>query len=336
LIKYIGSKRVLVPEIVERVRTLGDGVRTVLDLFSGTARVGHALKRAGYRVTTNDHNAYAWVLGRCYVQADRREVLGEVEQLVAEANRIAAGPGQSGWFTETYCEKSRYFHPKNGARIEAVREWIAGKGLAPDVEAVLLVSLMEAADRVDSTVGVQMAYLKQWASRAHNDLELRVPEMADGPGTAWAKDAEDAAAAGEWDVVYLDPPYNQHRYLGNYHVWETLVQWDHPEVYGTAMKRVACRDYKSAFNRRGEIAGALRRVVEKLRAKHLIVSFNDEGYLDRPQIESLLGELGEVTTHTFDFKRYVGAKIGIFNPKGEKVGRVSHLTNHELLYVVRC
>jgi adenine-specific DNA-methyltransferase len=37
-----------------------------------------------------------------------------------------------------------------------------------------LVSLMEAADRVDSTVGLQMAYLKTWAARAHNDLALRV------------------------------------------------------------------------------------------------------------------------------------------------------------------
>ena len=30
----------------------------------------------------------------------------------------------------------------------------------PDLESVILVSLMEAADRVDSTVGLQMAYLK--------------------------------------------------------------------------------------------------------------------------------------------------------------------------------
>ena len=330
MIKYIGSKRVLVPEIVERVRALGQ-VRTVLDLFSGTARVGHALKRAGYAVTANDHNAYAWVLARCYVQADAAAVRREVETLIRDAGRVKA---RAGWFTATYCERSRYFHPKNGERIEAIREWIAGRGLAPDVEAVVLVSLMEAADRVDSTVGVQMAYLKQWAARAHNDLELRVPEMVDGPGRAWQLDALDAAREGRWDVAYVDPPYNQHRYLGNYHVWETLVRWDAPEVYGTACKRVDCREYKSAFNRRGEIEDALRAVVGAVRAKHLIVSFNDEGYVTRERMEAILGEVGEVTTHAFDFKRYVGAKIGIYNPRGEKVGRVSHLTNHEFLYVV--
>ena len=36
---------------------------------------------------------------------------------------------------------------------------------------------MEAADRVDSTCGIQMAYLKKWAGRSFNDLELRMPSL---------------------------------------------------------------------------------------------------------------------------------------------------------------
>ena len=48
---------------------------------------------------------------------------------------------------------------------------------------VLLTSLIEAADRVDSTTGVQMAYVKQWATRSHKDLELRLPELIAGSGT---------------------------------------------------------------------------------------------------------------------------------------------------------
>ena len=45
---------------------------------------------------------------------------------------------------------------------------------------------------------------------------------------------------GHFDLAYLDPPYNQHRYFTNYHVWETLVAWDAPEAYGVARKRVDC------------------------------------------------------------------------------------------------
>ena len=55
MIKYLGSKRTLVPRLCEIITGLG--ARSVLDLFSGTSRVGHALKRVGLQVHANDHNA---------------------------------------------------------------------------------------------------------------------------------------------------------------------------------------------------------------------------------------------------------------------------------------
>ena len=330
MIKYIGSKRTLVPQIVNLVRALPN-VRTVIDLFSGTSRVGHALKKAGYHVFANDHNTYAYTLARCYVQADRNAVLRDVEVLIRELSCI---PPKAGYFTETFCIESRFFHPKNGERIDAIREAIAAKHLSPDLEAILLVSLMEAADRVDSTTGLQMAYLKNWASRASNDLTLRVPDVLPGIGDASHMDALEAARSIEADIAYLDPPYNQHSYLGNYHIWETLVKWDKPLAYGVARKRIQCKDYKSLFNSKPRIRQALCDVIRSLRAKYLLVSFNNEGYLERSDIEAMLNEQGYVHTFEIDFKRYVGAQIGIFNPSGEKVGKVSHLRNKEYLYLV--
>jgi adenine-specific DNA-methyltransferase len=153
VIKYLNSKRVLVPAIVDTVRRL-PGVRSVVDLFAGTSRGGHAIKSLKLQVFANDHNAYAATLARCYVQADAETGRGEAEKLVREFNALA---GDAGWFTQSFCIDSKYFQPKNGARIDAIRNAIARKGLAPELEAVLLVALMEAADRVDSTTGVQMA-----------------------------------------------------------------------------------------------------------------------------------------------------------------------------------
>lgn len=334
MIKYIGSKRKLVPAILEAVAGLADG-GTVLDLFSGTSRVGHALKAAGYRVLANDHNSYAATIARCYVQADAEELEAPARQLIAELARL---PGRPGYFTQTFCEQSRFFQPKNGARVDAIRDAIAAKDLEPELEAVLLVSLMEAADRVDSTTGVQMAYLKSWAPRAHKDLELRLPTLLPramaGKGEAHELEAIVAAETLEGDVAYLDPPYNQHKYLGNYHVWETLVRWDAPEPYGVAMKRSDCRERRSAFNSKPAFAGAMEELIDAVRAPRLIVSFNDEGYIDRESMVALLSKRGEVQVYEHDYKRYVGAQIGVFNPSGEKVGKVSHLRNKELLFVV--
>jgi len=42
---------------------------------------------------------------------------------------------------------------------------------------------------------------------------------------------------------------------------------------------------------------------------------------------------GHVEVLGFDSRRYVGAQIGIHNPRGEKVGRVSHTRNVEYVVV---
>lgn len=336
MIKYLGSKRRFLGRIVDVARAELPDATSALDLFSGSARVGHAFKGAGLRVLANDHNDYAHVLARCYVQADD-DLRAPLTRLLAELSQVRP---RAGWFTHTYCEEARFFQPKNGARIEAIRERIDGLGLDPLLRDVALVSLMEAADRVDSTVGVHMAYLKQWAPRAHKDLELRVPELLPrsphGRGEAHGLDAEEAARTLRADIAYLDPPYNQHNYLRNYHLWETLVRWDEPETYGVAAKRIDCKTRPSAFNLKGQAQGALQRVLDAVQARLLIVSFNDEGFLDRPTLEGMLARRGAVRVVSMEARRYVGARIGIYNPRGQKVGSVGKLKNHELLYVVRC
>ncbi|MCK6508164.1 DNA adenine methylase [Myxococcota bacterium] len=334
MIKYLGSKRRLLPLLVEVITRLEpDG--PVLDPFSGTCRLGHALKARGRRVLASDHNAYAAALATCYVQADAEDHAAAAARLVAELNAL---PGRPGWFTETYSLRSRYLHPRNGERVDAIRQAIADKGLEPELEAVLLVSLMEAADRVDSTTGVQMAWLKQWAPRATRDLELRVPALLPrargGKGRAACVDALPAAqAADEATVCYLDPPYNRHSYRSNYHLWETLVRWDQPHVYGVACKRLDCRELRSPYNSRRGCLPALQQLLDEVRAPHLVLSFNDEGFLDGPTLEQALAVRPHRLVLAREGHRYVGARIGIHNHLGQKVGSVGRLRNVEHVYV---
>jgi len=334
MIKYIGSKRLLIARILEAVGAAVPPGATVLDLFSGTARVGQALKAAGYRTVANDHNAYAHTIATCYVQADAERWADTARRILEDLQRL---PPRAGWFTHTYCEQARYLHPDNGAKVEAIREAIAALSAEPELEAILLTALLEAADRVDSTAGLQMAYMKAWAPRALHPLQLRLPALlprpAAGACTALCGEAEAVAAAVECDLAYLDPPYNQHSYLRNYHVWETLVRWDQPEVFGVAQKRTDCRTRLSDFNSRRRIGPALERTIAALRCPTIVVSFNDEGYLGRAQLEAMLGARAHVQVIEIPHGRYVGAKIGIHNPQGEKVGQVGRLRNVEYLFV---
>jgi adenine-specific DNA-methyltransferase len=333
MIKYLGSKRRLLGRLTEVARAL-PGATTAVDLFSGTARVGHALKGAGLAVQANDYAAYAHVLATCHVQADAERWAREAEALLAQLQQVPPAPG---YVTRTFCEEARYFTPENGARIDAIRDEIAARALPPELKAIALTALLEAADRVDSTTGVQMAYLKQWAPRAHKPLTLRLPALlpraAGGAGRAHCLDAREAARTLRGHLAYLDPPYNQHSYLGNYHVWETLVRWDAPEAYGVARKRRDTRARTSAFNSRREHAAAVREVITTLDATVLLVSVSNEAWLSREALLDLLATRGEVLVLDHDYPRYVGARIGIHNRRGERVGTVGHLRNTETVYV---
>jgi adenine-specific DNA-methyltransferase len=332
VIKYLGSKRRLVP-VLSRI-CAASGARTALDLFTGTTRVAQAFKAQGVNVTAVDTARYAHVFAQCYIEADAAAV--DMPALTAAIDHLNGLPGRPGYVHATFSKEARFFQPFNAARIDAARDAIdhdyAGSPLYP----LLLTSLIEAADRVDSTTGVQMAYVKQWAPRSANPLTLRVPELLPGPGRAVLGDAlEMAPKLGRFDLAYLDPPYNQHRYFTNYHVWETLVAWDAPEPYGVARKRVDARDpsTRSAFNSKRTMPDALRQVVSSVDCELLVLSYNDESWLAVDELEALCGQGREVATLTFDSARYVGARIGIFDPSGVKVGRVSHLSNHELLVI---
>ncbi len=333
VIKYLGSKRALVPVLGDLAVAVG--ARAAVDLFTGTTRVAQELKRRGLHVTAADIATYSKVLADCYVATDADEI--DEARLDQELARLNALAGRPGYFTETFCEQARYFQPKNGARVDAIREDLDQRRDDP-LFPVLLTSLMLAADRVDSTTGVQMAYLKEWAPRAHRDLELRRPELIPGAGTAIRGDAVELVdGLATTDLMYLDPPYNQHRYFTNYHVWETLVRWDSPEHYGIACKRADSRDEatRSVFNVKRRMPDAFGDLVARVRAEVVVVSCNDEAWLQPGQVVARLQEAGheDVQLVGFDSKRYVGAQIGIFSPAGEKVGRVARLRNVEYLFV---
>jgi adenine-specific DNA-methyltransferase len=332
VIKYIGSKRRLVPVLGEMLAA--SGATSALDLFTGTTRVAQEFKRRGAHVTAVDTARYSEVFAKCHIETDAATVnKDDLREALAYLNQL---PGEAGYFTDTFCIQSRFFQPFNGERVDAVRTTLEADFKGSELYPLLLTALIYAADRVDSTTGLQMAYVKEWAPRSFNPLELREPELHFGPGRAVRGDATALAGAlGEFDLAYLDPPYNQHRYFTNYHVWETLVAWDAPEHYGVACKRVDSREphTKSVFNQKRGMPPALQAVIKAVKARVVILSYNDESWATLDELAEWCSVHGHVQTLAFDSKRYVGAQIGIYNPSGEKVGHVNRLRNLEYVVV---
>jgi adenine-specific DNA-methyltransferase len=332
VIKYLGSKRSLLQVLDNLIAP--SSPNTAIDLFTGTTRVGQAMKAHGAFVTAVDTASYSEVFAKTFIELDGSSVnTQELHAAVSELNQLSP---KEGYFTRVFCQEARFFQPKNGERIDTIRQHIESQYRDSWLYYPLLASLIIAADKVDSTTGVQMAYLKSWSRRSFGDLELKVPELLAGSGKSIRAAANQVIdELPEVDLAYLDPPYNQHRYFGNYHIWETLVRWDEPEYYGVANKRVDTRDLanKSEFNSKLTMPKALRDLISRLRTKTLMLSYNNESWLSRRDLTDMCQGFERVEILDFDSKRYVGSQIGGYNQSGELVGKPGAKRNLEHIVI---
>jgi hypothetical protein len=82
-----------------------------------------------------------------------------------------------------------------------------------------------------------------------------------------------------FDLFYLDPPYTAQQYTRFYHLLETLVTYEYPDLlHGRKITSgLYPRDrYKSAFSSRAKAAGALHRIVRSARQQgtSLLISYS--------------------------------------------------------------
>ena len=78
-------------------------------------------------------------------------------------------------------------------------------------------------------------------------------------------------------VIYLDPPYSQGHYSRFYHLIETLVLYDYPEILHHGRYRTG--RHQSPFSHMDEVAGAIGLVCETVRdaGSILVISYSKGG-----------------------------------------------------------
>ncbi|MBM3266128.1 MAG: DNA adenine methylase [Candidatus Sericytochromatia bacterium] len=207
---------------------------------------------------------------------------------------LDALPGRAAGFCDAYCEGGsagrNYFSADNGARCEAIRDLIAaweGAGLVTTGEScVLLSSLLESADQVANTASVYAAFLKHVKKSARAPLALRIPAIGRAaPGTRHEAHCADIARlvsgfrGRRFDVLYLDPPYNQRQYNAYYHILETLARWDLGSFTPRGKTGLRPDEQNSRFCRRPAAAAALASILDGVAADHVLVSYSNEGLI---------------------------------------------------------
>jgi adenine-specific DNA-methyltransferase len=303
--RYIGNKTKLLRFIGGVLRRRGIRAGRAVDPFCGTASVARELKRLGFQVIAADIMEYAHVLAKAYVEATH--VSDELPERLEQLSQL---PPARGFISEQFSAPARmYFTEANAARIDAMRtqihEWQTSEGVSATDGYLLLAALIEASDRVANTTGVYAAYVKSWQPNARRPLELRIPRVIRGNGCyAHRRDAIDLVSQLEdFDLLYLDPPYNARQYAGYYHVPELLaLGWfDEIPVLRGKTGLLPDRHKRSDWSRRNKCEAALERLVAEARCRHIVMSYNAEGLLSESAIERIFKQYGLRDT----YQRYV-------------------------------
>src|SRR3989344_5228195 len=334
-IKYTGSKKGILPVLLKLIKPLD--VKTVLDGFSGTTRVSQALKQSGYTVYANDIADWSKVFGECYLL--NKKPASYYLPLINHLNNL---PGKYGWFSENYGGEpnggsalqkdgtKRIWQLHNTKRLDAIREEIDKIAKDEIEKSVLLTSLIIAMDKVDSSVGHQVSYLKKWAPRAYNTMKMEVPRLIidEKRHQVYQEDIFDLADDIEVDLAYYDPPYGSSnelmppsrvRYASYYHIWKTICLNDKPKLVGVANRREDVGDTISGsifeeFRKNDEgqyvVIEAIKKLIKNTPAKYVILSYNNNGRATFQAIKDILQNLKKkVSIFEMDYKKNVMATI---------------------------
>jgi adenine-specific DNA-methyltransferase len=185
--------------------------------------------------------------------------------------------------------------------------------MALRLTAILILAL----DSVDSTVGVQQAYLKDWAKRADNDLRLVIPDgIAQGPVGDFRPGSCLEGPYPSSTVAYLDPPYSSHSYATYYHIWDSITRWDKPDVcLKTNRRKDRTAEHfdttmKSPWNSKKEALSAFETLLKRLPVQTILLSYSNESLLSLEDLRPLLESFPSYEVREIDYKRNIMSHIG--------------------------
>lgn len=340
LIPYIGNKRKLLDIINQAIELTGVQDGTFVDLFSGSTVVARFAKQLGFRVLSNDWEPYSEQIAIGTV------VLNEVPAFAKLGGRekvfkmLNDSTPIEGYVTKHLCpsddenlnhERDRLFYMrKNGMKIDAMREIIStwvDEGKISSLEfAYIMASFMYSASYVSNTSGVFKGFHRGWGGsngtaqyRICSDIVLK-PSILLNNGKKNISTRQDAGKlvhdltdilGGAPDIIYLDPPYNQHPYGSNYHVLNTITLWDEPDfpekiTRGTksAIRLDWRTERRSAYNSHRKAAQEFQELIDNISAKFILTSYSTEGNIPLETMIGILASKGSLRIVKREYVRY--------------------------------
>lgn len=318
--RYLGSKESLTDSIIQLLTEKGllQKEMVFFDAFCGMGSVSDSIKNLYNHIVINDSLkcSSTFTLGKLYAHECTFEMLGfdPFEYLNGNNN------SHQGFIYQNYSpggSKRMYFTAENAGRIdyfrEQIEEWKNQNLLTEHEYIFLLACLMESVSDVSNTAGVYGAFLKHWDKRALKAISFNRIDVKEGTCQIvdyYNDKIENIISDVDCDILYLDPPYTQNQYGTQYHLLETLILNDNPTLSKVTGSRPT-GPMRSDWSKMYHAHILFDKVVAETHASHVILSYNNDGFMSKEFIESTMKRYGVDNTFTcicIDYKKYNNTK----------------------------
>ena len=335
LITYIGNKRALLTFIGDGIRKvqkkLGKSKLKMFDVFSGSGIVARYFKQFSELLIVNDLEKYSSIINECYLSNEDELNMFLLwkyyKEIVAEADNHLT----RGIIAELYAPKDdkdiqpderAFYTSRNAMYIDTVRQLI--ESIPKKHQKYFLAPLLSEASIHANTSGVFKGFYKNKETgigqfgginqdalfRITGDIELPFPVFSNFSSDTIICNGDSnkiIQVLPEVDVAYLDPPYNQHPYGSNYFMLNVILDYQRPENT-SKVSGIPENWNRSNYNKENHALKALTELVENIKAKYVIISFNSEGFIGIEQMKNMLRSIGRVQVLETKYNTFRGSR----------------------------
>lgn len=272
--RYTGSKYKISNWIRELILENCKNSNSFCDIFAGTGIVTATMLQDYKTFYINDFLYSNEIIYNAFFSKEKFDY-----EILFKYYRIFRSIDISG-IEENYVSLNygdKYFSKEDALKIGYIREIIEKNKNEMNYReyCILLASLIYSFDRCANTVGHYEAFFQGKTIRSAFEYELIDPLIDENDNRTikiTRMDANILAPLINTDIVYIDPPYSSRQYSRFYHVIETIIKWDKPELYGIAMKP---KPENMSEYCNSKALDAFKELIFSLNVKYIVVSYNN-------------------------------------------------------------
>ena len=354
MLTCLGNKRKLIKNIQEIIHIdvlphINKEKINIFDGFTGSCIVSKGLVKYANNLYSNDLELYSYIMAKCFLEEPNEEDKKKVYHHIDQMNKLAInGPFHKSFISQLYSpENTNYikegerciYTRENALIIDTLRDYI-DKNVEEKLFHYCITPLLIKASIHTNTCGVFKGFYKnkegvgQWGGERKNDLKrilkpikLEYPVWSKNKLTCHVhnKDINELIKdlPNDLDLIYLDPPYNEHPYSSNYFMLNLIIKNKKSE-YSSKVTGIPKDWNRSNYNYRNKAIQSMKDLINESikKTKYILLSYNNEGIIPNDEWDKMFDDL-TVKKYEIKYDTFKGSRN--LKERSDKVLEIMYL-----------